>query len=55
MQEILRQKPLLIEYALSLSKLYVKSIDNYKKVVIHAKISSENVINASQAQQGFIV
>ena len=55
MQGILRQKPQLIKYALSLSKLKVESIDNYKKVVIHAKISSDNVINASQAQQGFIV
>ena len=38
-----------------LFKLNVKSISNHKKVVIHAKLSSENVINASEAQQGFIV
>ena len=54
MQEILRQKPQLIEMHYFL-KLNVKSISNHKKVVIHAKISSENVIKVSQAQQGFIV
>ena len=54
MQENLRQKILLIEYAFT-SKSNNKSISNHKKVVIHAKISSENVINASEAQQEFIV
>ena len=54
MQENLRQKLLLIEYAFT-SKFNIKSISNHKKVVIQAKISSEKVINASQAQQGFIV
>ena len=54
MQESLRQKPLLIEYAFT-PKINIKSISNHKEVVIHAKISSENVINAFQAQQGFSV
>ena len=54
MQEIMRQKPLLIEYALFL-KIQFKNISNHKKVVIHAKVSSENVINDFQTQQGFIV
>ena len=54
MQENLRQKLLLIEYAFT-SKSNIKSISNHKNIVIHAKIQSENVINASQAQQGFIV
>ena len=54
MQESLRQKPLLIEYTFT-PKFNIKSISNHKKVVIHAKLSSENVINASQALQGFIV
>ena len=47
---ILRRKPQLIEHALSFSKLNVKSVYNYKKVVIQAKINLESVITACQKQ-----
>ena len=55
MQEILRQKSQLIDYALFIQKFNFKSISYHQKVVIHAKISSEKVLNASHTQQGFIV
>ena len=54
MQGILRQKPQLIQHGLSLSKPNVKSIDNYKKIVIHAKINSGYVITAYKINQDFI-